>query len=159
MSDRGYEELFGKYSYLREFILFLSLIISVNIIIIENQRKEYTTKMYQLIYSLKNGRGWIEWHRVVSELIVVSGLFVIVYGIDMIMLCTYYGLPYLEAPAVSLTFMEHLSSDITIKSYMFLGIFIRFFVLIIVYILTKLILKKWIYKHMIWLVVISILFK
>ncbi len=149
MSDRGYEELFGKYSYLREFILFLSLIISMNIIIIENQRKEYTTKMYQLIYSLKNGRGWIEWHRVVSELIVVTSLFVMVYAIDMIMLCTYYGLPYLEAPAVSLTFMEHLSSDITIKSYMFLGVFIRFFVLITVYILTKLILKKWIYRHMI----------
>lgn len=149
MSDRGYEELFGKYSYLREFILFLSLIISVNIIIIENQRKEYTTKMYQLIYSLKNGRSWIEWRRVASELIIIIGLFVMVYGIDMIMLCTYYGLPYLEAPAVSLTFMEHLSSDITIKSYMFLGIFIRFFALIIVYIFTKLILKKWIYKHMI----------
>lgn len=55
MSDRGYEELFGKYSYLREFVLFLSLIVSINIIIIENHRKEYTTKMNQLIHSLKNG--------------------------------------------------------------------------------------------------------
>lgn len=149
MSDRGYEELFGKYSYLREFILFLSLVTSINIIIIENQRKEYTTKMNQLIHSLENGRGWLEWRRVVSELIVVTSLFVMVYGIDMIMLCTYYGLPYLDAPAISLTFMEHLNSDITIKSYMFLGIFFRFFVLIIVYIFTKWILKKWIYKYMI----------
>ena len=42
MSDRGYEELFGKYSYLREFILFLSLIISVNIITDNTEHTTYT---------------------------------------------------------------------------------------------------------------------
>ena len=57
VSDRGYEEIFGKYSRQREFILILALVTAIMIIVSESIAMEYRTGMYQIVHSAPNGRA------------------------------------------------------------------------------------------------------
>ena len=63
ISDRGYEEIFGKYSIIRETVLFLALVAAIILIVAENIVLEYRTGMNYIINASRRGRCWIQIHR------------------------------------------------------------------------------------------------
>lgn len=132
ISDRGYEEIFGKYGQQREFILLLALVTAVMLIVSESIAMEYRTGMYQMIHSSVNGRILVMIWKVSSCILLTVGLTVLVYGIDYFNLYQSYGMPYLSAPALSLTFLENtwlnLAAHMSISGWIMLLFTIRLMV-------------------------------
>ncbi len=130
VSDRGYEEIFGEYSVQRELILILALVTTIMIIVSECIAMEYRTGMHSMIYSAANGRRSVLIWKISACIILTVGLTAIVYGIDYFNLYKYYGMPYLSAPAISLTFLENvwagLSAYVTIGGFIAILISVRF---------------------------------
>lgn len=118
ISDRGYEEIFGQYSRQRELILLLTMVTGIMIIISESISMEYRTGMENIVRSCENGRKWLMNRKVLACAIFTVSLFAIVYGIDIWNMYHTYGMPFLDAPVVSLTFMENCPVNVTILSWM-----------------------------------------
>lgn len=113
ISDRGYEEIFGQYAKQRELILILILVTGVMFVISESISMEYRTGMAYIIKSCPNGRKWVTIRKVAASVLFTVGLMSVVYCIDYWNLSRIYGLPYLQAPVMSLGFMkEYVSSGI-----------------------------------------------
>lgn len=120
MSDRGYDEIIGIYSQKRELILLLCLSCVLVLIISEGFRSEYETGMFHLMHAAANGRKWIFWKKCAAGIITATGLFIVTYGIDFLFWLRYYGLPYLEAPVQSLSFMAEYGPEISVGAYLLL---------------------------------------
>lgn len=120
MSDRGYEEILGKHAWTREFILLLCLSCVVVLLLSETFHMEYGSRMYHLMRSTENGRGWVFTRKCIAGMIAVSALFVLTYSIDFFYWIHYYGLPYLTAPVQSLYAMEQYPFELTILGYLLL---------------------------------------
>lgn len=125
ISDRGYEEIFGQYSVLRELILLLIYVTGVMLIVSECVIMEYRTGMEYILRSSKHGRERLVLRKIISCVLLTVMVFIIVYGIDFIMLAQLYGFPYLQAPLMSLTFMEGVSVTYTIMDWIILRLLIR----------------------------------
>lgn len=106
ISDRGYEEIFGEKSDQRELIILIALVTGVMFIVSESVSMEYRNGMNEIIRSGKRGRKWILAQKIIACTIFVIGLTVVVYGIDLMNMVRIYGMPYTEAPLISLTFMK-----------------------------------------------------
>lgn len=131
ISDRGYEEIFGPYSTQRELILLLVYITGVMLIVSECVIMEYRTGMEYILRSAKHGRKQLMVRKIISCLLLTALVFMVVYGMDCVKLVQLYGLPYLNAPLVSLTFMEGESTVYTIIQWIVLRLLIRFVIGII----------------------------
>lgn len=146
ISDRGYEEIFGQYSRQRELILLLTIVTGIMIIISESISMEYRTGMENIVRSCKNGRGWILRRKVAACIIFTSVLFLIVYGIDIWNLNHFYGMPYLDAPIMSLTFMEGCAFKVSILGWITILLAVRLIVclvtMVIAIIISRMIGKK-----------------
>lgn len=116
VSDRGYEEIFGQYSSQRELILLIALVTAVMLIISECIAMEYRTGMNMIVHSAGRGRGFFMCQKIIACVLVTIGLTVAVYGIDYWNLYKIYGMPYLSAPAVSLTFLEGTSMKLVLNT-------------------------------------------
>lgn len=126
MSDRGYEEIFGQYSSQREIILLIGLITAIMLIISECISMEYRRGMNMIVHSAKRGRGFFMCNKLIACIIVTLGLTIAVYGIDYWNLYKIYGMPYLSAPAISLTFLEGTSMKLVLNTTVGGWIAIRF---------------------------------
>lgn len=136
VSDRGYEEIFGKYGEQREFILLIALVIAVMLIVSESIAIEQRTGMYQIIRSSVNGRLPVMIWKISAAILLTIGLTLLVYGIDYVNLYNIYGLPYLQAPTLSLTFMENTWGGLAEHTTIFGWIMIRLFLRILMAIFT-----------------------
>ena len=128
ISDRGYEEIFGQYSTQRELILLLIYITGIMLIVSECVIMEYRTGMENILRASKNGRNRLMVRKVISCILLTAMMFILVYGIDFMRLVQLYGLPYLSAPLMSLTFMEGISTSCTIIQWIVLRLLIRFLI-------------------------------
>lgn len=63
-------------------------------------------------------------------------LYVLVYGIDMIHLRSYYGMPYTDAPLMSLTFMRDCGFYITVGTFMIIRLIVRLIAMLITFAVT-----------------------
>lgn len=128
ISDRGYESIFGKYGKTRELILLIVLAAAIMLIISESSMLETRTGMSSIVRSAVSGRGWLVVRKVIASVAMTTILFVLVYGIDYIQLAGYYGMPYLDAPVMSLTFMEGCKFNVTIGGWILLRMLVRYIV-------------------------------
>lgn len=130
ISDRGYESIFGKYGQMRELILLIVLVVAVMLIISEVSLLESRTGMESMLHSSVKGRQWLTVRKVVASVGMATLLFVVVYGIDYIQMMSYYGMPYPDAPIMSLTFMEGCKFDVTIAGWIVLRLLVRYIVVL-----------------------------
>lgn len=132
ISDRGYEEIFGEYGTARETVILIALLVSVVLIVSENIEIETRTGT-KYITNASYGRNMIKVKRLIASALLVIFLFVIVYGIDMLCMYKYYGMPYMDAPLMSLMFMRDCGLQISIGTYIMLRLMIRFALMSVVF--------------------------
>ncbi len=130
ISDRGYESIFGKYGQMRELILLIVIVSAIMIIISEVSLLESRTGMESILCSAVKGRRWLTVRKVVAGIVMATMLFGIVYVIDYAWMFSYYGMPYISAPVISLTFMEACPFNVTIAEWMLLRLLVRYLVVL-----------------------------
>lgn len=135
MSERGYEEIFGDYGKVREIVILMALLLAVVLIISENIGIETSTGTKYIVESA-SGRNMIRYKRIVASAALCIVLFVAVYGIDMCCMYRYYGMPYLDAPLMSLMFMRESGFNITIGTFIIIRLLIRLVIMIVVFAFT-----------------------
>ncbi len=135
MSDRGYEEIFGKYGKAREIVLLMALLASVVLIVSENIGIETSTGT-KYIVNAASGKNTVKIKRIAASLALCIVLYFIVYGIDMIYLQNYYGMPYTEAPLMSLTFMRDCGLNISIGTFIVIRLIVRLVMMFAVFAVT-----------------------
>lgn len=135
MSDRGYEEIFGKYGKARETVLLMALLVSVVLIVSENIGIETSTGT-KYIVNAASGKNTVKVKRIAASLALCIVLYFIVYGIDMIYLQNYYGMPYTEAPLMSLTFMRDCGLNISIGTFIVIRLIVRLVMMFAVFAVT-----------------------
>lgn len=102
ISERGYSEIAGSGSTMRETMILIALVIAVMFITSENIGIEYSTGMELLLNGSRNGRSRRRIKKYISALVCSILICCIVYGIEYVYLNNAYGMPYLNAPALSL---------------------------------------------------------
>lgn len=150
ISDRGYEEIFGQYCLQREKILLIALCISIMLIISEGFTMEYRTGMSIMLRSSAKGRIWLNIRKIIACVLVTVAIALITYIIDLWNLYHIYGMPYLDAPLLSLTFMENVSwitrFNMTIRDWLIIrGVFrlvIALITMIVAIIMSRIIGRK-----------------
>ena len=83
----------------------LALISGIMIISAGSERIEYKSGMILLERSSADGRRKIVRDKYIANIILTAALAVVIHGMELIWLRNIYGMPYLNAPVVSLTFM------------------------------------------------------
>ena len=105
ISDRNYEQLIGESARLREFIIFIVSIIVVVIITVENIMLEQKTGMEYILNSSAYGRKK-RWLRKYLAMVIFTGCFTLITCIIQFMIIkSLYGMPYINAPVLSLSFI------------------------------------------------------
>ena len=105
ISDRGYEVILGDKGLYRRIMITLALISGIMIISAGSERIEYKSGMILLERSSADGRRKIVRDKYIANIILTVALAVMIHGMELIWLKNIYGMPYLNAPVVSLTFM------------------------------------------------------
>jgi len=130
MSDRGYEEVFGKFGERREMILLFCLSCVVILITVEGFHCEYEKHMYQLMHTAIHGRLYICVCKLAASIFMSTILFLLVYGVDFLFLKKFYQFPYQEAPVQSLTFMREYPYQFGIGNYIVLKVILTYLFLL-----------------------------
>ena len=132
MSDRGYNEIFGKNSWIREMgIMIITVLISV-ILGSGYYLEEFQSRFVTLVRSSKQGlketfakKLWI----ILSAVFILISVFIV---LDYVELNRLYGFKYLDAPIVSLKFMgteiSSIFNDISIGQYLIIDILLKIIV-------------------------------
>lgn len=132
MSDRGYEQIFGKDSIQREVLTGIALLAGIVIICFGSVKLEKLSGMNMLINSSYKGKKRIYCIKYVSCIVVSVLMCITVCVMQYFNLFKYYGMPYLQAPLQSLTFMESISLKVSIIQWILIIIFIKTIITIIV---------------------------
>lgn len=132
MSDRGYEQIFGKDSIQREVLTGIALLAGIVIICFGSVKLEKLSGMNMLINSSYKGKKRIYCIKYVSCIVVSILMCITVCVMQYCNLFKYYGMPYLKAPLQSLTFMESISLKVSIIQWILIIIFIKTIITIIV---------------------------
>ena len=135
MSDRGYESVIGTYSYNRERIIFAVILISILIVYSQIIKLHNKSRVYLLIKSSNMGYKKILVNYLIIGLILTLLITALIYGIEWIILSNAYSLPYMNAPLMSLTFMEGNAMSRTIEGYIIKWYLIRIGLIELCYIL------------------------
>lgn len=105
ISDRGYEVILGDKGLYRRIMITLAIISGIMIISAGSERIEYKSGMILLERSSAEGRKKIVRDKYIANIILTAALMVAIHGMELIWMRNIYGMPYLNAPVVSLTFM------------------------------------------------------
>lgn len=132
MSDRGYEQIFGKDSIQREVLTGIALLAGIVIICFGSVKLEKLSGMNMLINSSYKGKKRIYCIKYVSCIVVSVLMCITVCVMQYCNLFKYYGMPYLKAPLQSLTFMESISLKVSIIQWILIIIFIKTIITIMV---------------------------
>ena len=134
MSDRGYDEIIGNNSIIREVGITLALIIISVVLASGFFLEERKSEVVKLLVSSKFGLK-----KIYSKKLFIISLIIIIYYlvitlVDILYLNKFYGFKFLSAPLISLTFMESKMSPLflsmTIGEYCLFVTILRFFVTI-----------------------------
>lgn len=120
MSDRGYVEAFGQNSILREMVI--GIMLSILAVILSSHYFELEKKNYMLpiFRTTKRGEAWVFRKKVICISKVLFSLWLICFMGDYLFLYFQYGMPFIEAPVQSLSFMQEESAQISIGIYLFI---------------------------------------
>ena len=116
-------------------VLLIALLVAVVMIVSENIGIENRTGT-KYIVNAAGGRNEVRVKRIVASLLLSIVLFAIVYGTDMFFLSSYYGMPYIQAPLMSLMFMRGCGLDITIGTFIIIRLIVRLAIMLMVYTVT-----------------------
>lgn len=136
MSDRGYEQIFGKSSLQREIILGIVVLIAVILISFGSVKLEKYSGVGSLANASYSG-GFVNhlWRilscALVSLIISVITNFIVYYN-----LIKWYGAPYIDAPVQSLTFMRNVPFEITVLQWLALIIGVKLVAVVITSVLS-----------------------
>lgn len=120
MSQRGYDQIFGSKGTTRKLLIYIILGFGVVLIAETENSVEYKNGMNMLIGSSKKGRRWEHTVKAAAVCILVGVSAFLLYIIEMIIMYKAYGMPYINAPLISLTYMNtaKVFRNITISQYM-----------------------------------------
>lgn len=120
MSQRGYDQIFGSKGATRKLLIYIILGFGVVLIAETESSVEYKNGMNMLIGSSKRGRRWEHTVKAAAVCILVGASAFLLYIIEMIIMYKAYGMPYINAPLISLTYMNtaKVFRNITISQYM-----------------------------------------
>lgn len=126
ISDRGYEQIIGKSSYKREGFVFGILIIAVFLINLGTFWIEKSSGMNNIIGSVRRRDSWLDARKLAAAFIVTVIMFIVTYFIEYNFLARYYGMPYLNAPVQSLSFMSDINIRVTISGWIAITLAVKF---------------------------------
>lgn len=126
VSDRPYDNIFGEQSKTRELILIMIMISATMLVMSESMLLESKTGMYSIIKPAARGRKWFEVRKVFAGIIMTSLIFLLIYGIDFFILNRFYGIHFIDAPLMSVTFMEGRGAGYSIGDWILLRAVIRY---------------------------------
>lgn len=120
MSQRGYDQILGSKGATRRLLIYIVLGFGVVLIAETENSVEYRNSMNKLIGSSKRGRRWGRNVKVSAVCILAGVTAFLLYIIEMLIMYKAYGMPYMNAPLISLTCMNTVKifRSITISQYM-----------------------------------------
>lgn len=134
MSQRGYNQILGDNAKIRKLIIYIILGFGIVLIAESENALEYKSGMNMLLGSSARGRIWGKAVKSGAVCIIAAIIAVIVYITEMSVMSHTYGMPYIDAPLISLSFMKvgRMLRYITIKQYMImqLGVYILYSLLV-----------------------------
>ena len=101
-SGNGYAEIIGSNSVVRETIILITLVAVIMLMAQENIEIEYTTGVEYILNSSVNGRKSRKIKKYISLIIFALVLCAVTYGIEYYCMYHRYGMPYMQAPSLSL---------------------------------------------------------
>ena len=135
MSDRGYDEIYGSNSYIREAGIIIMLIVITVIISSGYYIEEEQSGVDRLIKCSESGIAKVYNMKLYILSAVITGVSVLFIFIDMFFMAKLYGFKYINAPLVSITFMESragiIFANMKIWQYIILDIITKLSVIII----------------------------
>ena len=135
MSDRGYDEIYGRNSYIREAGIIIMLIVITVIISSGYYIEEEQSGVDRLIKCSESGIAKVYNMKLYILSAVITGVSVLFIFIDMFFMAKLYGFKYINAPLVSITFMESragiIFANMKIWQYIILDIITKLSVIII----------------------------
>lgn len=105
ISDRGYEVISGEKGMYRRIMVSLSLICGLMLMAADSGLLEGASGMILFERSTALGRNKMKCNKYLSCIIIAVIMSVVVCGMEFLWMRHIYGMPYLNAPLVSLTFM------------------------------------------------------
>lgn len=120
MSQRGYDQILGSKGATRRLLIYIVLGFGVVLIAETENSVEYRNGMNKLIGSSKRGRRWGRNVKASAVCILAGVIAFLLYIIEMLIMYKAYGMPYMNAPLISLTCMNTVKifRGITISQYM-----------------------------------------
>ncbi len=126
MSSRGYNEIIGSNSYVRELGIMGILVALITILSSGLFLEERTSGVLKIMKCSQKGLKRIYRKKYLILFGVIILLVIIIYGIDMVSLRHMYNLPYKDAPLISLGFMQDKMNNcfrhMTIKQFLWLDV-------------------------------------
>lgn len=105
ISDRGYEVILGKKGLYRRIMVNLALICGLILMSADAGRLERISGMILFEHSTALGRNKMRCNKYLSCITITIIMTVIICGMEFLWMRHIYGIPYMNAPVVSLTFM------------------------------------------------------
>lgn len=105
ISDRGYEVILGEKGMYRRIMVSLSLICGLMLMAADSGLLEGASGMILFERSTALGRNKMKCNKYLSCIIIAVIMSVVICGMEFLWMRHIYGMPYLNAPLVSLTFM------------------------------------------------------
>ena len=146
MSDRGYEQIFGKQSTVREIILLMSTQFAVMLIAFASVYIEKKSSMDKLINSSSGGFKYVNKKKLISVGLITLLLTLAVNIIEYTNLIRYYKVTYFQAPVQSLTFMGDIKINVSIIGWLLLLIVFKLIISTVTFSVTFIITRmvsKW----------------
>lgn len=135
MSDRGYDEIYGSNSYIREAGIIIMLIVITVIISSGYYIEEEQSGVDRLIKCSVSGIAKVYNMKLCILSAVITGVSALFIFMDMFFMAKLYGFKYINAPLVSITFMESragiIFANMKIWQYIILDIITKLSVIII----------------------------
>ena len=146
ISDRGYEVILGEKGLYRRIMIILALLCGIMLISSDGESLEYKSGMILLERSSAYGRKNIKRNKYVANALFTFSITVAMYSIEYILMKKTYGMPFINAPVISLTFVGNkLATGVymnglvynfilnaTIRQLMLVEFFIRLIIAIII---------------------------
>lgn len=120
MSQRGYDQILGDNGRVRRLIIYIVLGFGIVLIAESENAIEYRSGMNMLIAASSKGRRWGKEVKACSVCIIAAIMALAVYAVEMVIMAKIYGMPYIDAPLISLSYMKagSMLRSMTIKQYM-----------------------------------------
>lgn len=113
VSDRGYNEIIGSNSIVRENVIMIALIIVSAFAAFGCWNYERKSNVISIIKAMPNGNTWLWKRKMAISGLIIFAAFILFYGYDFYKLLTWYQTEFWNAPVQSLSFItERFSIDI-----------------------------------------------